>query len=270
MSSSSLATRSISGSANPLPVAKIEPQRYGRRSSISRDEVAELAESMGALGQLTPVFVVANGEGFQLVAGARRLAAAELLGWTEIQAVVLEGDEAQHASVALAENVARESMNPLDEARCLRELMDFEGMSMSEASRRLGRSGTWVRTRLQLLDWPEDLQVAIAAGRLAVATAGELVKIEDDEYRVRLVDHAMLSGVSAEVARRWVWDWRTSRAARTASELDAIGWTPPAEAPAISHRCHVCESMYAWEETAAVYVCRGCLDGLERAKREQG
>lgn len=267
MSSSSAESRSLGGSAQTVPINKILQQRYGRRSSITREEVAELSESLATLGQLSPVIVVADGEHYRLVAGARRVAAASFLGWEELQAVVWEGTDVQEASVALAENVARDSMNPLDEARCLRELMDFEGMSMSEAGRRLGRSMTWIRARLQILDFPEELQIAVGSGRMAVSVANELVAVEDDDYRAFLVEHAMVSGISAEQARRWVGDWRSSQMARSARELEEIGWTPPESVPKIQHKCGMCEGTFDWEDTFAMYVCTECGQNLQRAKR---
>lgn len=249
-----------------IPLASIRAQRYGKRSRIGSEELHALADSIRTLGLLYPIDVVAEGDGFVLISGARRLTAVDLLGWETVPARVREVDPTTEMSIAMAENMAREAFNPKDEARLVKQLREEGEMSVKEIAKAIGRTEPWVRQRLDFCTWPEHIQDVVDEGKLALHSARRLMEITDEAYRDRLLHHAVMSGCTVEQAGMWVRDWKANDVARTPAELEELH---PAAAPEniqISHRCKMCDELYDWQHTEACYICLGCKGELERAK----
>jgi len=141
-----------------LRVERIDPNPRNPRENFAEEKIRELAESIDAKGLLQPVLVRPRGERYELVHGERRLRAVESLGRDRIKAEVRDLDDGEALEVAITENLQREDVNPLAEARGYRELIDEFDLTQTEAADRLGVSQSKIANQLRLLDLPEVLQ----------------------------------------------------------------------------------------------------------------
>jgi ParB family transcriptional regulator, chromosome partitioning protein len=190
-----------------LPVGSIRPNSRQPRRRLDSQGIEELAESVRAQGLVQPVVVrPAADEGYELIAGERRWRAARVAGLATVPALVRETDDRDSLLLALVENVAREDLSPVDEARAYAALMDEFGLSLGEVAEHVGRSKPTVSNRLRLLELPDDVLGLVERGQLSEGHARAVLAVPDNEERRRLVRRIVRQGLSvraAERAARW-------------------------------------------------------------------
>jgi ParB family transcriptional regulator, chromosome partitioning protein len=189
-----------------LPVGAIRPNRRQPRKRLDSESVAELAESVRVQGVVQPVLVRPAEEGYELVAGERRWRAARSAGLATIPAVVREVEDVDALMLALVENVARENLSAVEEARAYAALLDEFGLTLGDVAERVGRSKSSVSNRLRLLDLPEDVLALVERGQLSEGHARAVLSVPDHEERRRLARRIVRQGLSvraAERAARW-------------------------------------------------------------------
>ncbi len=195
-----------------VPLALLDDPAAPLRDAMSDERLAELQASMASQGQLQPIEVRPVGDRFEVVFGHRRTMAARALGWESIAAMVRDDEERTRRLRMAAENLAREDLNPLEEAAYCEELAAASPSGIEGVARLVHRSVAWVEARLTLLRWPVELREAVASGDLAVSAAWPLAGISDKGYREFLVKHARQNGATARVTRAWRQAWDTSQA----------------------------------------------------------
>ena len=146
-------------------LVKLPATPSSRARSSTTDALAELAESIKAVGLVQPVVVRRHGDSYELVAGERRWRAAQLAGLEKIPAVIREAGEAESLELALIENLSREDLNPIDTARAYAILQEDFGATQEELAGKLGRSRSAVANTLRLLDLPDEVQTLIEQGK---------------------------------------------------------------------------------------------------------
>jgi ParB family chromosome partitioning protein len=190
-----------------LPVGSIRPNSRQPRRRLDSQGIEELAESVRGQGLVQPVVVrPAADEGYELIAGERRWRAARVAGLATVPALVRETDDRDSLLLALVENVAREDLSPVDEARAYAALMDEFGLSLGEVAEHVGRSKPTVSNRLRLLELPDDVLGLVERGQLSEGHARAVLAVPDNEERRRLVRRIVRQGLSvraAERAARW-------------------------------------------------------------------
>ena len=149
-----------------VPLARISPNPYQPRHRIDDAVLEELAASIREHGVLQPVLVTETLDGYQLVAGERRVRAARLVGLERIPALVRQLADRAQLEVALVENVQRADLDPIDEALAYRQLIEEFGLTQEHVAERVGKARATVANTLRLLDLHPDVQAAIADGRL--------------------------------------------------------------------------------------------------------
>src|SRR3954452_3179403 len=180
-----------------VPVELVVPNPRQPRRRFDEATLATLAESLRERGVLQPVLVrpVAGGT-YELVAGERRWRAAKLADLETIPALVRERDDAQALEVALIENMAREDLNPVDEARACAALVEELGLTREEVGRRVGRSRVAVSNLLRLLDLPDEALALLEDGTLSEGHGRALLLTTDHAARRRLARDAAANGWS--------------------------------------------------------------------------
>jgi ParB family transcriptional regulator, chromosome partitioning protein len=185
------------GDLRTLPVDQIRPNPDQPRRRFDDEGLAALAESLKARGVLQPVLVrPADGGAFELVAGERRWRAAKLAGIDSIPAIVRVGDDAASLELALIENMAREDLNPVEEARACAALVEELGLTREEIGRRIGRSRVAVSNLTRLLDLPDEALALLEEGRLTEGHGRALLLASDHGERRRLARAAAEAGWS--------------------------------------------------------------------------
>jgi ParB family transcriptional regulator, chromosome partitioning protein len=180
-----------------LPVELITPNPSQPRRHFDEAALVALADSLRERGVLQPVLVrpVAGGS-YELIAGERRWRAAQLAGFETVPALVRPHDDAASLELALIENMAREDLNPVEEARACAVLVDELGLTREEIGRRVGRSRVAVSNLMRLLDLPDEVLDALATGQLSEGHGRALLTAADHGDRRRLARRAVEEGWS--------------------------------------------------------------------------
>ncbi len=186
-----------------LPVESIYPNPRQPRRRFEPDATAGLAGSIRAQGVLQPVVVRPRPEGgFELIAGERRWRAAREAGSATVPAVVREADDRDSLLLALVENVAREQLSAVEEARAYAVLIDEFGLTLGEVAERVGRSKPGVSNRLRLLELPEDVLWMLARNELTEGHARAILGVPGHEDRRRLARRIVRGGLTVRGAER--------------------------------------------------------------------
>ena len=199
-------------------------RRDPRRTRASRGGASSprrrpgLAGSIKHQGLLQPVVVRPRAAGgYELIAGERRWRAAREAGLETLPAVVREADDRDSLLLALVENVAREQLSPVEEARAYASLVDEFELSLGEVAERVGRSKPAVSNRLRLLELPEEVLWMVARGELTEGHARAVLSLPDDDARKRLAKRIAREGMSVRAAERAAQAGGATRRPRAAS-----------------------------------------------------
>ncbi len=174
-----------------LPIGSIRPNPHQPRREFDLKELEELASSISQLGVLQPLSVRRTPGGWELIAGERRLRAAELAGLSCVPCLPVEADDDASALLALVENLQRKDLDVWEEAAALRRLIDHHHLSQEEAARRVGKSQSAVANKLRLLKLPEDVIEVLRAHRLSERHARALLRLDGAELQRAAVEHVV-------------------------------------------------------------------------------
>jgi ParB family transcriptional regulator, chromosome partitioning protein len=202
-----------------LAVDQIHANPSQPRKRFESEAVSGLAESIKAQGLIQPVVVRPRLEGgYELIAGERRWRAAREAGLETVPAVVRDADNRDSLLLGLVENVAREDLSPIEEARAYAVLIDEFGLSLGEIADRVGKSKPTVSNRIRILELPEDVLAMIARRELTEGHARAVLAVPDQDGRRRLAKRIVKEGLSvraAERAARWAGARTKERRATT-------------------------------------------------------
>ena len=190
-----------------VAVELIHPSPRQARRRFEQEATAGLAESIRAQGLVQPVVLRPRaGGGYELIAGERRWRAAREAGVTALPAVVREADDREALLLGLVENVAREQLSPVEEARAYAVLLDEFELSLGEVCEQVGKSKPTVSNRLRLLELPDDVLAMLDRGELTEGHARAVLAVPGNDGRLRLSRQIVRHGLSvraAERAARW-------------------------------------------------------------------
>jgi ParB family chromosome partitioning protein len=165
-----------------ISVSQIAPNPDQPRKSFDASQLDDLANSIRAQGVLQPILLKKTGQGgYEIVAGERRWRAAKLAGLTEIPALVKELSDQNAAEIALIENVQRENLNAIEEGAAYQSLIDQAGYQISDISRLIGKSESYIRNIMRLSALPESVKNMVVSGELSASHARTLISSENPE-----------------------------------------------------------------------------------------
>ncbi|MBR2080861.1 MAG: ParB/RepB/Spo0J family partition protein [Oscillospiraceae bacterium] len=173
-----------------LPVTSIRPNPAQPRTQFDSEALRELAQSIRCFGVLQPLSVRRTEDGWELVAGERRLRAARMAGLGEVPCIVLRVDEQDSGLLALIENLQRQDLDYIEQAEGLARLMRQYGMSQEQAARRIGKSQSAVANKLRILKHPPEVLDALRETGLSERHARALLRLEAPQDRLRLLFRA--------------------------------------------------------------------------------
>ena len=179
-----------------LEIGQVRPNPRQPRRVFDDEAIQRLSESVKADGVVQPIVVRDVGDGYEIVAGERRWRAARLAGLRTIPAIVRSADDRELLILALAENVAREDLNPIDQARAYAVLADELDLTQTEIARRVGKSRPAVANTMRLLELPDDVLDLVAAGDLSEGHGRALLLASGQDERSSLARTAVSRGWS--------------------------------------------------------------------------
>jgi ParB family chromosome partitioning protein len=195
-----------------VPIELIEPGPRQPRTRFDPESLAALAASLSEAGVIQPLIVRPLGDGrYELIAGERRWRAAREAGLERLPVVIRDEDEAGRLQTALIENMAREDLNPVEEARACAALVEDLGLSKEEVARRVGRSRPAISNLIRLLDLPDEVLELLESGDLTEGHGRAILQASDTDTRSELGRRAAIRGWSVRQLER------RARAASTAS-----------------------------------------------------
>ncbi len=201
------APAAVPGQPLELKIADIERSPYQPRREFREEELKELAESLKNNGLVQPPTVRRNAQGrYELIAGERRLRAAQLAGWAKIRVTLVEADDQTAAVMTTTENLQREDLNPIEEAVSYRTLQDKFNLTQAEVAEKVGKGRATVANATRLLELPEEVKQLVATQLLSVGHAKVLLSVEDEKERVLLArdcvnDQLTVRALEKKVAR---------------------------------------------------------------------
>jgi ParB family chromosome partitioning protein len=185
------------GELRELPVGLIKPNPEQPRTNFDAEALAGLAASIEASGVVQPLLVRPLHDGsYELIAGERRWRASQQAGLEKVPAIVRDSEHAERLQVALIENMVREDLNPVEEARACAALVEDLGLSKEDLARRIGRSRPAVSNLIRLLDLPDEAIALLEAGELSEGHGRALLGVSGNDVRRRLAREAAKGGWS--------------------------------------------------------------------------
>jgi ParB family chromosome partitioning protein len=186
-----------------LPVESVHPNPRQPRKRFEAEAASGLAASVGQQGVLQPIVVRPRPEGgYEIIAGERRWRASREAGLPTVPALVREVDDRDTLLLGLVENVARENLSPVEEARAYASLIDEFELSLGDVADRVGRSKPSVSNRVRLLELPEDVLWMLARGDLTEGHARAVLALPDDDARRRLAKRIASEGMTVRAAEK--------------------------------------------------------------------
>jgi len=156
-------------------VAQIRPNRFQPRKNFPAAELQELARSIGEQGVIQPLLVRPEQDGYELIAGERRLRAAKLAGLEQVPVIVKSIGDAQQLELSIIENIQREDLNPIEEALAYKRLIEEFDLTQEQAAERVGKSRATVTNLLRLLQLPDEIRTSIKDGTISMGHARALL-----------------------------------------------------------------------------------------------
>lgn len=215
----SAASASNAASETKLPIEDIVPNPNQPRIHFNETELRELSESIQEHGVLQPLLVRKHGNGYEIIAGERRYQASKLAGLEELPVIIKEVNDEEMLALALIENLQRSDLNPVEEAKGYRQLIDASGMTQEALSKAVSKSRSAITNSLRLLDLPEVVQQMIFEGKLTAGHARAILAVPYEDARIRLAEKVVTEGLSV-------------RATENLAPLFSAGETPKTSRPA--------------------------------------
>ena len=200
-----------------IPLGRIRPNPFQPRREFDPEQLAELEASLKASGLLQPISVRRRGDAFELVAGERRLRAATNLGWSDITAVVRDFDDQTMLVLALVENLQRANLNPIEEARGYRRLLEEFKLTQQQVADSVGKDRTTITNLLRVLSLPEPVQQMVESGTLSVGHARALLALGPDRSPIDVANDAVNRRMSVRDLEQFVRGAATSAVQPNAS-----------------------------------------------------
>lgn len=177
-----------SGEIKYIGISDVLPNHSQPRSIFNDKPLAELADSIRTHGVLEPVLVVKEGLFYKIIAGERRYRAARMAGLLKIPAIIISATPEQLSEIAIIENSHRQQLNPMEEARAIKALMEKSSLTQEQVALGLGRSRPAVANLLRLLTLPEQIQNMVSEGKLSQGHARVLLSIKNEKAMIALAE----------------------------------------------------------------------------------
>lgn len=189
-----------------IPVNEIRPNPYQPRKVFNDEALKELSSSIKQHGVFTPILVKKSIQGYDLIAGERRLRASKLAGLENIPAIIVDFDDQEMMEIALLENIQREDLNVIEEAKAYEKLIQRLGYTQEQLAHRVGKSREHITNLLRLLKLPEDVQEYVVNKQLSMGHVRALLGLKTESSMRKIAKQAIDQGLSVRKVEQIVKD----------------------------------------------------------------
>lgn len=208
----------VQPSDTKVPIEDIFPNPDQPRVHFDEKELKELSDSITEHGVLQPLLVRKKNAGYEIIAGERRYQASKLAGLTELPVIIKDVDDQEMLAIALIENLQRSDLNPVEEAKGYKQLIESSGMTQEALSKAVSKSRSAITNSLRLLDLPESVQQMIFEGKLTAGHARAILAVPYEDARIKLAEKVVAEGLSV-------------RATENLAPLFSVGKSPKTPRP---------------------------------------
>src|SRR3990167_6476631 len=251
-----------------IPLDLIDDPGVPMRSAMDEEKLDELARSITTHGLIQPITLRKVGERYEVVAGHRRFKASKRAGLATMPAIVRVLDDAKTDEMRMHENLYREDVNPVDEARYIRVMVDTHKVEPGARAKMTGKSEAYLKGRYDLLDYPDYLVQAVQQEHVSLSAAQWLARIEDDRVRMEYTRFAILGGITAKRAEAWYRSWMLGSLPREASAFAPAPDEPSAEPRKLMMPCVLCRHDDDIENMGMYYAHRDCAQAVSKMQAE--
>ncbi|AIS53587.1 stage 0 sporulation protein J [Thermoanaerobacter kivui] len=179
-----------------IKISDIQPNQYQPRKHFNEETLKELADSIKEHGVIQPIIVRKINSSYQIVAGERRWRAAKIAGLSEIPAIIKDFDDRQVMEIALIENLQREDLDPIDEAKAYKSLMEQFNLTQEEISKRVGKSRSAIANSIRLLNLDERVQNMLSKGDITIGHAKVILSLTNKNLQYEVANKIVLEGLN--------------------------------------------------------------------------
>jgi ParB/RepB/Spo0J family partition protein len=242
-----------------INLTQIREPQDPQRLNISRESIEALAMSMNSRGQLQPIGVVKKDEFYEIEYGHRRFLAAQLLNWDAIDCIVFNDSEEATLHLNRAhENIHRENLNPVEEAKDCWRLVYEQDRGVEATAALMCKPVSWVEGRLDILRYPPEIIQALQDGKIKMSVAKELSRVKDLETRQRLLESAAQYGATAPTVAKWIADISVSAFLENKEIQEKAGQIQAASMGQVTMQCFGCQERYVIDYLSHIWVCPQC------------
>jgi len=250
-----------------IQLKQIDRPKVSGRDSMDPSKILELAESIRENGLLEPIILTPRNGRYEIVAGDRRFLAHEHLGIDKIPAIIKEVSDVQIIILRAVENLQRENLTPLEEARAYQTMREEGGLSVEEICKSTGRSKHTVIRYLKFWRMPEDFKMAVEKGGVALSVAEKLLEVDDPFLRSEWLRMAVENGITTPVAELWVSDYQKSKAGRMHEGTGDVGESDLSPEPKpVYVTCQICSGPIEIRLAKQIIGCPECIKGVRGSK----
>jgi len=246
-------TESVTGPTNPI------------RSRYDENALNGLADSIRNMGVLNPLIVRRHKEGYEVIAGHRRLVAARMAELVTVPVVVRELSGFGIGAVRLHENLNREDIDPADEAQFFSGLLSEYQIGVEELALKVRRSVTYVRNRLKILEWDSAIREAVSIRKIPFSAAYWLNKIEPEGKRRDYLRYAISGGITTIMAKAWYVESEKGRLPSEPDEKILESIPVPERKDYYKVSCEICGEVISLGEQGVFMAHQGCIDDVKEA-----
>ncbi|SES14737.1 chromosome partitioning protein, ParB family [Gracilibacillus ureilyticus] len=208
-----------------LPISSIQANQYQPRSIFDDEKIKELAQTLQTHGLIQPIVVrpVENTEDqYEIIAGERRWRAATSLNWETIPAIIREMSDKETASVALIENLQREELTVIEEAKAYLKLIELHQLTQEALAQRLGKSQSTIANKMRLLKLPEEVHQAILEKKITERHARALILLKDEEQQLKVLENIIERDLNVKQTESYIEKLMTDNKPKKKPRLKGI------------------------------------------------
>lgn len=181
-----------------IPISNIKPSPYQPRTIFDEEKIDELCQTIRTHGILQPIVVRIQDNSIELIAGERRLRAAQKLGWETIPAIVREFNDSQAASIALIENLQREGLTSIEEAYAYQQLIDVHDLTQESLAQRLGKSQSTIANKIRLLSLSDEIKTALRERKITERHARAMLTLNSQEQQMKVLQEIITKDLNVK------------------------------------------------------------------------
>ena len=252
----------VSEKREMIALRKIRVPEFIERNNIEKIALEALAENIKQVGLINPLTVKRVGDNFEIVAGHRRYLALKMLGTSKVSCMIITENKLIEEMIKLSENLLREDLNDIEEANFLFRLKKLGKLTEKGLAFKIGHSESYVRQKLAILKYPDELREALETGKIKFSVARELVRIKSSALLHEYLKHTIRGGATPALVKEWVDEIITQEKLKRGEKKEDEGVKPGLQMQQPLFKCFACENITDLSASKLYRICEKCISEI--------